>query len=126
MRWSKDALAKLTGQKVHLIISDVNMPNHGWHHVFKAVKQLPTYKFTPVIMLTTESEESKKARRAGCRGQGLGGQALSARPAHGQRRATAVPAMSAAPVLHIEGELTIFRAMELKPVLFGEPPADRD
>jgi hypothetical protein len=33
---------------------------HGRHHFLKAVKALPAYKFTPVIMLTTESQEAKK------------------------------------------------------------------
>ncbi|MGS0756339.1 response regulator [Roseateles sp. GG27B] len=56
----QDALNKLTGQKVHLIISDVNMPNMDGITFLKHVKQLPTYKFTPVIMLTTESQEAKK------------------------------------------------------------------
>lgn len=56
----QDALSKLTGQKVHLIISDVNMPNMDGITFLKNVKQLPTYKFTPVIMLTTESQEAKK------------------------------------------------------------------
>ena len=56
----QDALTKLTGQKVHLIISDVNMPNMDGITFLKNVKQLPAYKFTPVIMLTTESQESKK------------------------------------------------------------------
>ncbi len=65
----KDALAKLTGQKVHLIISDVNMPTMDGISFLKAIKQIPAYKFTPVIMLTTESGESKKAegRAAGAR-----------------------------------------------------------
>ena len=65
----RDALSKLTGQKVHLIISDVNMPNMDGIAFLKAVKQLPAYKFTPVIMLTTVSEESKMAegRAAGAR-----------------------------------------------------------
>jgi two-component system chemotaxis response regulator CheY len=65
----KDALARLTGQKVHLIISDVNMPNMDGISFVKAVKQLPNYKFTPIIMLTTESQDSKKAegRAAGVR-----------------------------------------------------------
>ena len=57
----RDALARLTGQKVHLIISDVNMPNMDGISFLKAVKQRPEYKFTPVIMLTTESQEAKKA-----------------------------------------------------------------
>lgn len=55
----KDALAKLTGQKVHLMICDVNMPNMDGISFLKAVKQTG-YKFTPIIMLTTESQESKK------------------------------------------------------------------
>ena len=65
----RDALSKLTGQKVHLIISDVNMPNMDGISFLKAVKQLPAYKFTPVIMLTTVSEEAKMAegRAAGAR-----------------------------------------------------------
>ncbi len=68
-RDGQDALTKLTGQKVHLIISDVNMPNMDGISFVKAVKQLPAYKFTPIIMLTTESDESKKneGRDAGAR-----------------------------------------------------------
>ena len=57
----KDALSKLTGQKVHLIISDVNMPNMDGITFVKEVKKLANYKFTPIIMLTTESQDAKKA-----------------------------------------------------------------
>ena len=61
----KDALAKLTGQRVHLIISDVNMPVMDGITFVTEVKKLPAYKFTPVIMLTTESQEdNKKAAQA--------------------------------------------------------------
>jgi two-component system chemotaxis response regulator CheY len=56
----KQALAKLTGQKVHLILSDVNMPNMDGITMVKAIKQMPAYKFTPIVMLTTESEDGKK------------------------------------------------------------------
>ena len=65
----KDALAKLTGQKVNLIISDVNMPNMDGITLVKEVKQLPQYKFTPIMMLTTESQDSKKqeGRAAGAK-----------------------------------------------------------
>ena len=56
----KDALAKLDGRKLHLIISDVNMPNMDGIAFVKAAKLLPAYKFTPVIMLTTEAGEAKK------------------------------------------------------------------
>jgi len=61
----RDALAKLTGQKIHLMISDVNMPNMDGISLLKAVRELPAYKFTPIIMLTTEAgEEMKKAGQA--------------------------------------------------------------
>ena len=65
----KDALAKLTGQRVHLIISDVNMPVMDGITFVTEVKKLPAYKFTPVIMLTTESQEDKKkaAQAAGAK-----------------------------------------------------------
>lgn len=57
----KDALSKLDGRKFNLIISDVNMPNMDGLTFVKAAKQLPAYKFTPIIMLTTEGDEAKKA-----------------------------------------------------------------
>jgi len=56
----QDALTKLNGQRIHLIISDVNMPNMDGITFVKQAKQLPEYKFTPVIMLTTETQEAKK------------------------------------------------------------------
>ena len=56
----KDALSQLTGQKVHLIVSDVNMPNMDGISLLKEVKQHPEYKHTPVMMLTTEAQDSKK------------------------------------------------------------------
>ena len=74
-RDGRDALSKLTGQKVHLIISDVNMPVMDGISFVRAVKQLPAYKFTPIIMLTTESEESKKLE-----GQAAGARAWVVKP----------------------------------------------
>jgi len=56
----RDALSKLTGQKIHLIVSDVNMPNLDGIGLVKEVKQHPQYKFTPIMMLTTETGESMK------------------------------------------------------------------
>ena len=65
----QDALAKLTGQKVNLIISDVNMPNMDGISFVRELKTRPAYKFTPVLMLTTESQEDKKeqGKAAGAR-----------------------------------------------------------
>lgn len=55
----KDALSKLDGQRIHLIISDVNMPNMDGISLVKEVKKLPAYKFTPICMLTTEAGQNK-------------------------------------------------------------------
>lgn len=74
-RDGKDALSKLTGQKVHLIISDVNMPNMDGISFVAQLKQLPSYRFTPVIMLTTESEDEKKRE-----GQAAGARAWMVKP----------------------------------------------
>ena len=71
----RDALGKLTGQKVHLIISDVNMPNMDGISFVREVKKQANYKFTPVIMLTTESQEAKKAE-----GQAAGAKAWVVKP----------------------------------------------
>lgn len=71
----KDALTKLNGQKIHLIISDVNMPNMDGITFVKEVKKLPSYKFTPIIMLTTESQEGKKQE-----GQAAGAKAWVVKP----------------------------------------------
>jgi two-component system chemotaxis response regulator CheY len=65
----KDALGKLDGRKVHLIISDVNMPNMDGIAFLKEVKKHASYRFTPVIMLTTESQAAKmdEGRAAGAK-----------------------------------------------------------
>lgn len=81
----KDALGKLTGQKVHLIISDVNMPNMDGLTFVTEVKKNPAYKFTPVIMLTTEAGEDKKKQ-----GQTAGAKAWMVKPFQPQQMVAAV------------------------------------
>jgi len=71
----KDALSKLSGRKVNLIISDVNMPVMDGIAFVKEVKQSPTHRFTPIIMLTTESQEAKKQE-----GQAAGAKAWVVKP----------------------------------------------
>lgn len=46
--------------KVHLIVSDVNMPKMDGITFVTHVKAHPKHKFTPVIMLTTEGQDEKK------------------------------------------------------------------
>jgi two-component system chemotaxis response regulator CheY len=54
---------------VHLIVSDVNMPNMDGISFVKQVKAHPSHRFTPVIMLTTETGDQKKdeGRAAGAK-----------------------------------------------------------
>jgi two-component system chemotaxis response regulator CheY len=70
-----DGLSKLDGSKFHLIISDVNMPRMDGITFVKETKKLPAYKFTPIIILTTESEDKKKKE-----GQAAGAKAWVVKP----------------------------------------------
>ena len=66
----KEGLAQLDKvAKVHLIVSDVNMPNMDGITFLTHVKQHPRHKFAPVIMLTTEGQDAKKeqGRAAGAK-----------------------------------------------------------
>jgi two-component system chemotaxis response regulator CheY len=71
----KDALTKLDGRKINLVISDVNMPNMDGISFVKAMKVMLTYKFTPVIMLTTEGSDAMKRD-----GQAVGAKAWVVKP----------------------------------------------
>jgi len=64
-----DALKKLNGVKIHLLITDVNMPNMDGITLVEEAKKLPDYKFTPMMMLTTEAGDEKKmqGRTAGAK-----------------------------------------------------------
>lgn len=58
------------GTKVDLLITDLNMPGMNGIEFIKEVRQLPAYKFMPILFLTTESQQSKRteARAAGASG----------------------------------------------------------
>ncbi|MFZ2854710.1 MAG: response regulator [Rhodocyclaceae bacterium] len=81
----RDALNKLSGQRVHLVISDVNMPNMDGITFVREMKKLEPYKFTPVIMLTTEAQEGKKQE-----GQAAGAKAWVVKPFQPQQMLSAV------------------------------------
>lgn len=65
-----DALKKASGQKLDLLISDVNMPNMDGLTLIKTLRQEPAHKFTPILVLTTEVDPEKKkvAKEAGATG----------------------------------------------------------
>lgn len=81
----QDALKKLDQQRVHLVISDVNMPNMDGLTLLKNLKSRADTKFTPVIMLTTESEQSKKEQ-----GRAAGAKAWVVKPFQPQQMLSAV------------------------------------
>ncbi|MCJ8314755.1 MAG: response regulator [Saccharospirillaceae bacterium] len=87
----KDALTKLDGRKIHLIISDVNMPNMDGITLLKEVKMLPNYKFTPIIMLTTEGSDSKKQQ-----GKAAGAKAWIVKPFKPEQLLQAVKMLASA------------------------------
>jgi two-component system chemotaxis response regulator CheY len=66
----RDGLAKAGQNKFDLIITDLNMPNMDGIQMITALRKLPSYHFTPILMLTTESQGEKKdeGRKAGATG----------------------------------------------------------
>ncbi len=56
----KEALARLAGQKIDLVITDLNMPEMDGIELIKALRRMQEYKFVPIVMLTTESQEARK------------------------------------------------------------------
>lgn len=55
----KDALGKLKGT-VNMVITDLNMPNMDGIELIKNIRAQAAYKFIPIVMLTTESQATKK------------------------------------------------------------------
>ena len=49
------------GSKVDLLITDLNMPGMNGIEFIKEVRKLPSYKFMPILFLTTESQQAKRA-----------------------------------------------------------------
>lgn len=56
----RDALAKLNGKTVHMVVTDLNMPNLDGIGLIRSLRGEAAYKFIPIIMLTTESQIEKK------------------------------------------------------------------
>jgi two-component system chemotaxis response regulator CheY len=81
----QDALHRLDGRKINLIVSDLYMPNLDGLALLREVKNLPGYRFTPVIVLTTERHESWKQE-----GQRTGAKAWVVKPFKPERLLTAV------------------------------------
>jgi two-component system chemotaxis response regulator CheY len=87
----RDALAKLDGGRVHLAICDVNMPVMDGITFVREARKLPAYRFLPIIMLTTETRESRKQE-----GQAAGARAWVVKPFRPEKILMAVSKLIAA------------------------------
>lgn len=65
-----DGLNKAKATKFDMIIADLNMPNMNGLEMIREIRKLPIQLGTPIIFLTTESDEAMKqeARAAGATG----------------------------------------------------------
>ncbi|MEO0031704.1 MAG: hypothetical protein RIS94_1462 [Pseudomonadota bacterium] len=66
-----DAMGVLDGGlRPDLIITDINMPNMGGLDFIRNARSRPNCRFTPILTLTTESEQAKRdeSRRLGATG----------------------------------------------------------
>ena len=61
----KDALAKAKTASFQAVITDVHMPNMDGITLIRELRKLPTFRFTPILMLTTEAAPEKKAEGKG-------------------------------------------------------------
>ena len=66
----QDAINKLAGRSVNMVLTDLNMPNMNGIELIQSLRANSTYKFTPIVMLTTESQASIKqqGKQAGATG----------------------------------------------------------
>ena len=66
----QDALSKMNGSPVDMVITDLNMPIMNGIELTKSLRSNPKYKFIPIVFLTTESQIQKKdaAKDAGATG----------------------------------------------------------
>jgi len=67
----EEAMRKLSGGlKPDLIITDINMPRKDGMQLIREVKQDSRFRFTPILVLTTEHDNTKKteAKKLGATG----------------------------------------------------------
>lgn len=73
----QDALERLGAGRVDLVITDLNMPRMDGITMIRRLRGRPASKYTPVVMLTTESQETKRQE-----GRAAGASAWMVKPFH--------------------------------------------
>jgi two-component system chemotaxis response regulator CheY len=66
----QDAIEKLASSQVEMVITDLNMPVMDGIEFIRHMRNTPKYRFMPILMLTTVSQEEKKleGKQAGASG----------------------------------------------------------
>lgn len=62
----REALSKAGTGAVGMVLTDLNMPNMDGLTLIRELRRLPAYKGVPIVFLTTESDEAKKAEAKAC------------------------------------------------------------
>jgi len=57
---AEEALKLAAEGQVEMVVTDLNMPGMDGIELIKKLRAQPNYRFTPIVMLTTESQEAKK------------------------------------------------------------------
>jgi two-component system chemotaxis response regulator CheY len=57
---ARDAVAKLGGREFHLFLTDLNMPGLDGIELTRKLRSMVEYRFVPIVLLTTESQQEKK------------------------------------------------------------------
>lgn len=70
-----DALKKLPGQRVDILLTDINMPIMDGLKLISLMKNNPNYKDIPVVVITTEGGKEDRER-----GLALGAKAYITKP----------------------------------------------
>jgi two-component system chemotaxis response regulator CheY len=58
----EDGFTKATSCNAHLVLTDQNMPNADGLTLIRRLRQLPAYRTTPILVLTTEAGDAMKAQ----------------------------------------------------------------
>jgi two-component system, chemotaxis family, chemotaxis protein CheY len=56
----EDALAKVPGRELNLVLTDINMPKMDGLELTRRLRAMDECKFVPIVLLTTESHPEKK------------------------------------------------------------------
>ena len=66
----QDAIKYLDGKEINAVITDLNMPEIDGIGLIQEIRKKSAYQYTPIIILTTESQAAKKeeAKEAGATG----------------------------------------------------------